>query len=63
MKTYKRICIQSDHIEAEDGDRQDIIRGREYITSEEKDGMVTVFSTFWERFPVDRFAGEILFTP
>jgi hypothetical protein len=62
MKTFNRICIKDSVVEAANGDRQELKRGREYLTSEQKDGEVTVFSTFWAKFPVDVFAGEVPFT-
>lgn len=63
MTTYKRICIEDSAIEAENGDRQELKRGQEYITSGlHEDGTVTVFSTYWVRFPVTVFAGEKRFT-
>lgn len=62
MKTWHRICIRDAVMEAENGDRQEIKRGQEYLTSAEKNGMVTVFSKFWVPFPVEYFAGEIPFT-
>lgn len=63
MKTWKRICIKDAVIEAQNGDRQEIRRGQEYLTSGiDKNGEVVVFSNFWVKFPVDHFAGEIQFT-
>ena len=62
MKMFKRICIKSDFVAAQNGDRQEIQRGREYLTSDEKDGMVTVFATFWVPFKAELFAGKIEFT-
>ena len=55
MKTYNRICTQDyfDYLK----------RGKEYITSEEKDGTVTVFTSKWiSGVPVEIFAGEVVFT-
>lgn len=63
METYKRICIKDWAIEAENGDRQELKRGKEYITSvPRKDDSVIVFSTFWVSAPLDIFAGEVRFT-
>ena len=62
MKTFNRICIKSAFMEAQNGDRQEIECGREYLTSDEKDGLVVVFSTFWVPFKAELFAGEIEFT-
>ena len=63
MKTYQRICIKDHTITAENGDSQTVKRGKEYITSPvDKEGNVTVFSTFWVPMSLDLFAGERLFT-
>ena len=59
MKVYRRICIKDAVVEAQNGDRHEIKRGKEYTTSyEHEDGTVTVFGPFWTRFPV-----EILVAP
>ena len=58
MKTFKRICIK-------DFDYEDIhlCRGKEYITTPEENGVVTVFSDYWySNIPVNIFAGELQFT-
>ncbi len=62
METYKRICIRNWFVEAENGDRQDLLCGTEYITSAEREGMVTVFKQFWVKAPIEIFAGEEQFT-
>lgn len=72
MKTYKRICIKDYKIEAENGDKLELKRGQEYITSEinesaaigppPEEGMVVVFSNFWVPVPLSLFAGEVVFT-
>ena len=62
MKTYKRICVKTWNIEAQNGDYFKVERGKEYTTSEEKDGHVVVFSNFWVPVPVECFAGEQVFT-
>jgi len=62
MYTLKRICIKDFTLEAENGDLLVLERGKEYITSPEKDGMVTVFTNFWEKVPVSYFAGAVEFT-
>ena len=62
MITFKRICIRDHRIMAENGDTLKLERGKEYTTSAEKDGEVTVFSSFWVKVPVDLFAGEERFT-
>jgi hypothetical protein len=62
MKTWKRICLVDTAIEDQVGNRQELKCGQKYLTSEIKDGQVTVFSTFWCDFPVEYFAGEVPFT-
>jgi hypothetical protein len=72
MQTFKRICIKDFLITAENGDRCEIKRGREYITSavnkapkigpDPQANHVTVFTNFWVAAPVDIFAGEHQFT-
>ena len=62
MKTFKRICIQDYSLEAENGDRLELKGGKEYITTAEKDGMVTVFTRFWVPVAVSLFTGERPFT-
>ena len=55
MKTYKRICTQ-DYFGY-------LKRGKEYLTSEEKDGTVTVFTRKWiYGVPIKIFAGSVVFT-
>ena len=62
MQTFKRICIEDYAITAENGDCQTLVRGSEYITSVDRGGEVTVFSTFWVKVPVHLFAGARQFT-
>lgn len=63
MTTYKRICIEDWSIQDTKGQRLDVKRGEEYITSpEHEDGTVTVFSTYWVPTPKRIWAGERLFT-
>lgn len=63
MRTFKRICIEDSVLEVENGDRMEIKRGEEYITSPVKaDGTVIVFGARWAPFPVTLFAGERVFT-
>ena len=62
MTTYKRIVKKSWSIEAENGDRVDLKRGEEYITSASDDGLVTVFTTFWVQAPVAIFTAKERFT-
>jgi hypothetical protein len=62
METYKRICIKNYKIE-ENRSSFELQRGKEYLTSKEKEETVTVFTTFWIKLvPVSIFAGEIEFT-
>lgn len=63
MKTYKRICIEDYSLVAENGDAMHLKRGKEYTTSEEKDGVVVVFTNYWAPAPIRVFAGEKVFTP
>ena len=64
MQTFKRICLTDTVLEAQNGDRQVLQRGEEYITSpEDAKGNVVVFDRFWARFPVALFAGAVEFTP
>lgn len=63
-QTFNRICLRDWSIEAQNGDRLDLKRGKEYLTSAPRpDGNVVVFSTFWVPVPLDVFGGEIQFTP
>ena len=56
MEVYERICLKDWHIEAENGDRQALQRGKHYTTSASRDdGTVIVFSSFWVRAPIDIF--------
>lgn len=59
MLTYSRICIKDHDVHAQNGDHQPIRRGKEYTTSEETNGEVMVFSSFWVKVPAGIFAGEI----
>lgn len=61
MKTFHRICLKDFLIIGKDN-RFELKRGREYITSEEENGEVVVFSKFWVRVPANIFGGEIKFT-
>lgn len=64
MQTFKRICVKTETF-ASGAEKQTLHRGREYITSRERDGKVTVFaSPFWV-YGVDAsiFAGAEQFTP
>lgn len=56
MKVYDRICLKNWFIEAENGDRLELHRGKSYTTSaSQPDGTVTVFSRFWVTVPLDVF--------
>lgn len=62
MQTFNRICLH-DYV-LEDGEKTlTLMRGKEYTTSRDQDGEVTVFAAYWVRVPVSCFAGEIEFTP
>lgn len=61
MKTFNRICIE-DYSVSDGENTATVERGKEYITSEEEEGMVTVFTNFWFTAPVNVFAGEKEFT-
>lgn len=63
MTTFKRVCIKDWSISATNGDRLDLKRGEEYITSDRHDDETcTVFSTYWVRTPLSIWAGEEKFT-
>ena len=62
MRTYSRVCIKDYTITAKDGKEAGIKRGKEYLTSENLSGEVVVFQNTWVKFPVNCFAGEVLFT-
>lgn len=56
MKVVQRLCVQNWFIEAENGDRLDLERGKEYVTGAGViGGHVTVFSRFWVKAPVSIF--------
>lgn len=56
MKTTQRLCVEDWFVEATNGDRLDLKRGKEYTTSAAvMDGEVTVFSQFWVKAPVRIF--------
>jgi len=59
MKVFNSICIEDHTVLAQNGDRQDLVRGKEYTISGEKDGIVTVFSSFRVKVPATLFAGTI----
>jgi hypothetical protein len=55
MNVYERICLKDWHIEAENGDRQELKRGQSYTTTESKGDKVVVFSSFWVTAPINIF--------
>ena len=62
METFNRICIKDYNIKDKRGNKFDLKRGKEYLTSRDEDGLVMVFSNYWVKVPVELFAGEIKFT-
>ena len=62
MKTFNRICIKDHEITDSEGTTFELKRGKEYTTSPENNGLITVFSTYWVKVPVTLFAGEEIFT-
>lgn len=62
MKTFKRICIKDWEISDKYGNKFCVKRGKEYLTSDQEQGDVTVFSDYWVNVPVSIFAGEIEYT-
>jgi len=62
LRTFKRICIKTSTVTAKNGESCTIERGKEYLTSDEKSGKVTVFTNYWVPFSVELFAGEEKFT-
>lgn len=63
MQTFKRICLEDYDII--DGEKSlTLHRAQEYLTSAERDGCVTVFTSFWANgVPIRIFAGTQEFTP
>ena len=61
MQTFKRICIK-DYTITEQDKTLTIKRGKEYTTTPEDNGIVTVFTMYWAQVPCNIFAGEIRFT-
>ena len=62
MKTFNRKCIKSYKVKAENGDSFSIKKGREYLTSDVRDGKVCVFTNFWVWVPLQLFKGAQQFT-
>jgi len=56
MKIFKRICIKDYTLEATNGDKLELFQGKEYTTSQEHDGMVTVLTNYWVPVSADLFA-------
>lgn len=62
MKTFKRACLEN-HTETDAVGRiLNLKAGEVYLTSEEKDGQVTVFTTIWAVVPVSLFGTAVQFT-
>lgn len=62
MRTYKRICIE-DYIVEDEAVSFTLKRGKEYITTPEDNGTVTVFTNYWLRdIPAKIFVAEKVFT-
>ena len=55
MKTLNRKCVKTHTITDQSGNSCTIERGKKYITSEEKDGAVVVFTNYWVTVPIDIF--------
>lgn len=62
MKTWKRICIEDYTVRDDVGTVFALTRGQEYLTSADRDGTVTVFSSYWVNVPSTLFAGSKQFT-
>lgn len=62
MKTFNRVCIKTHSISDQKGNSLTIEKGKQYLTSEEKNKEVMVFSKYWVWLPVELFAGEEIFT-
>jgi len=62
METYNRICIEDFALEAKNGDKLELKRGKEYLTGKRKNNMVTVFTNYWVPVDVSLFAGEVRFS-
>ncbi len=58
MNVFMGICLQNHIVEAKNGDRLELSRGKEYtISAPTDDGMVVVFSTFWTGVSAGLFGG------
>jgi hypothetical protein len=64
-QTFNRICLEDYPLVDEDDPTLTFTlkRGKEYITSPERDGQVRVYSTYWVWVPATLFAGAKEFTP
>lgn len=58
MKIFYRDCIKDFVLEAQNGDKLELVKDQEYVTSSIKDGKVTVFTRYWVKVPADIFNGE-----
>lgn len=61
MKTFHRICTE-DHTITDGEKSVTLKRGKEYLTSDEKDGKVVVLTNYWFSAPVSLFVAPIEFT-
>lgn len=53
----ERMAARDWFVEDQQGNRQDVKRGKSYTTTKEaKDGQVILFSSYWVRVPLDVFA-------
>jgi len=61
MDVFKGLCLRDYTLEAKNGDKLELQRGKDYTISkpEIKDGkwMVVVFANFWVPVPADLFGG------
>jgi hypothetical protein len=58
MKVFYRDCVKDFVMEALNGDRLELIKGREYITSKIEHGRVMVFTRYWVKVPANLFEGR-----
>lgn len=59
MKIFYRDCVKDFVLEALNGDRLELVKGKEYITSPiYEDKQVTVFTRYWVKVPAKLFKGE-----
>ena len=57
VAVVERVAIRDWHIEAENGDRQEVKAGQSYTTTlNPVNGFVVLFSSFWVKVPIDVFA-------